>query len=1004
MTRLPDSLPRDPDRPTSLDWAALREEGIAHIRALAGDVWTDHNTHDPGITALEVLCYALTDLAYRARLPVADLLTGPDGRIAPPERSGLFPAHEVLPTAPRTIADYRRLLMRVDGVRNAWFDPATPEDGTPEVALRHDRRDSRLTEAAVDAGGDPTEPVHLCGLYRVSVDIDDDPTLGPLNDLVAAWRPADGALAGAVLSLVCRDPALADAPDDPAAAITAVRLDRVDPHPDGYSVGLELTLGEAGTVTLDPCLVRVDRPARDGGAIADEIGALRRDLEDASPGAPVPVFWAKRVVRARVLARVRAVLHAHRGLCEDYLSIAPIATAGIGICADIDLHRGADLEAVQAAVFAAIDSYLGPAPDYRTLKEMLADGTGPEAIFNGPFIDPGFAHDGAPVFVRGGFLTDPALAACELRRSVHASDLINLIVDIDGVAGVRNLLLQAHDPAGAPLGPDARWRLDMPAAHRPVLSVRRSKLLFHKDGLPFRAQSAEFERLYAGLRLRAAASTVAADRALPVPSGRYRDPGAIYPVQHDFPRCYGIGADGLARSEPADRLAEARQFKAYLTLFEQVFADYLGQLAALPDLFGLDPALNHAWFPQFFDAAAGTLGDFPDEIYRDPSALSDPVRLRRLNESDFDGAVRRGAVLDHLIARFAESFVDHAGLQVRRDGDRLAAVREGIADRARFLREYPSLSRNRGQGANIRPEDPTLIWDSGNVSGLERRLARFIGIDPVARHDLHCADHLRAFVLARRSGEAFVVVLRGPDGRQVFRSRETFDVRDAAQAAGAAIHAAIRDRDITDAAADAGTGSWRLRLSAGGVTLTDNREFDGQDDAVAAARAIVDAYDALLHGPDCDREGMHLIEHILLRPRRSGDALMSLPPADCACGDTDPYSFRASLVLPAWPERFRDPAFRALVERTAFEECPAHVVLRICWIGLAPMRRLDIAHRAWLTALADADADALAAAAGDLIAVLAGLRSVHPPATLHDCDDGGDAGALRLGDTALGLF
>jgi len=28
--------------------------------------WTTHNTHDPGITVLELLAYALTDLQYRS--------------------------------------------------------------------------------------------------------------------------------------------------------------------------------------------------------------------------------------------------------------------------------------------------------------------------------------------------------------------------------------------------------------------------------------------------------------------------------------------------------------------------------------------------------------------------------------------------------------------------------------------------------------------------------------------------------------------------------------------------------------------------------------------------------------------------------------------------------------------------------------------------------------------------------------------------------------------------
>ena len=56
------SIPRKPDLPIELNWQALREEGLRHIRAMSGELWTDHNLHDPGITILELLCYALTDL------------------------------------------------------------------------------------------------------------------------------------------------------------------------------------------------------------------------------------------------------------------------------------------------------------------------------------------------------------------------------------------------------------------------------------------------------------------------------------------------------------------------------------------------------------------------------------------------------------------------------------------------------------------------------------------------------------------------------------------------------------------------------------------------------------------------------------------------------------------------------------------------------------------------------------------------------------------------------
>ena len=56
------------------DFDALRLRAIGTLQRLAGQTWTDHNSHDPGITLLEAVCYAITDLAYRTEHPVADLL------------------------------------------------------------------------------------------------------------------------------------------------------------------------------------------------------------------------------------------------------------------------------------------------------------------------------------------------------------------------------------------------------------------------------------------------------------------------------------------------------------------------------------------------------------------------------------------------------------------------------------------------------------------------------------------------------------------------------------------------------------------------------------------------------------------------------------------------------------------------------------------------------------------------------------------------------------------
>src|SRR5688572_30311443 len=107
----------------SLDHQALFAQGLERLRELAKFTWTDHNIHDPGITTLELLSYALTDLSYRALYPIEDLLASA-GEFDP-RLQALFSAREILTTRPFTEADYRKLLIDLPGVKNAWIQSAT---------------------------------------------------------------------------------------------------------------------------------------------------------------------------------------------------------------------------------------------------------------------------------------------------------------------------------------------------------------------------------------------------------------------------------------------------------------------------------------------------------------------------------------------------------------------------------------------------------------------------------------------------------------------------------------------------------------------------------------------------------------------------------------------------------------------------------------------------------------------------------------------------------------
>ena len=97
------------------DFDTLQKSGLELVRKLASDTWTDHNNADPGVTLLEQLCYALTDLGYRVDFDIVDLLAGGSDdayRL-------LFSPRQVLSTQPVGFTDYRQVLIDSDEVNNA---------------------------------------------------------------------------------------------------------------------------------------------------------------------------------------------------------------------------------------------------------------------------------------------------------------------------------------------------------------------------------------------------------------------------------------------------------------------------------------------------------------------------------------------------------------------------------------------------------------------------------------------------------------------------------------------------------------------------------------------------------------------------------------------------------------------------------------------------------------------------------------------------------------------
>ncbi len=166
---------QSPSFPEYLDFQKLRATGIDHLQKLSGQIWTDYNLHDPGVTILEVLCYAVTDLGYRNSLETKDLLArDPQALVqadgTPQTEDNFFTPDEILSCNPVTALDIRKRLIDIQGVRNAWIEKLAGSE--PEIYVDRDRNQLRYTSPTAESSRiDPKDRLAIRGLYSVLIDL-----------------------------------------------------------------------------------------------------------------------------------------------------------------------------------------------------------------------------------------------------------------------------------------------------------------------------------------------------------------------------------------------------------------------------------------------------------------------------------------------------------------------------------------------------------------------------------------------------------------------------------------------------------------------------------------------------------------------------------------------------------------------------------------------------------------------------------------------------------------
>ena len=488
---------------------------------------------------------------------------------------------------------------------------------------------------------------------------------------------------------------------------------------------------------------------RDGDAQSDD---HRQDLIQLQPDTASETLSMRGLYRVWIEASselgvasgelVRNVghrLHAARPLGMDFAAVDVLTPRNIQVKARIEITADARPDDVYVAIQLAVARHMSPSVRFRTLAQCLADGQQVDEIFDGPVLEQ-------------GFVDTAELAALKRKTSLRVSDFIRAIMRVDGVALVKQLSLSAD-------GADWQdWWLDIEDGYVPAFDSATSDIVLERQQLAL-----SVDKTSAAEQVRQALAANAYRLARPdeldvmPPAGRDRKVAGYYSLQHHFPENYGLGERGLPPDADAFRRAQLRQLQAYLLLFDQLLANQYAQLAHIGDLLGFGEDAAQTYFAGEIDDPGLNL----DPIWQRDGRDDRLARLARIVEdpaadssavSPAPDWLRKNRLLDHLLARFAERFVDSGGLLPLAAGsDAQAKLHELARAKQAWLRSYPQLSAGRGTGREL---TQPAIPDQDDGSGLEQRLRIKLGLSPALPEErFYLVEHLLLRPLAADLGQ-----------------------------------------------------------------------------------------------------------------------------------------------------------------------------------------------------------------------------------------------------------
>ncbi len=959
------------------DFSFLRQEGIRLLQQYSGTTWTDHNIHDPGITLLEAFCFALTELSLKADLDIKDILASSQQNSS----NVLFGAEEILPVHPTTIKDYRKVLIDTEGVRNAWFIP-------------------------LSIG----ETNNINGLYDVLLELDEDDTLGDINSSIIEknitinigsgdqdftigvffpfWDEEGANAFQEIFTTI-------DNITSPGSA--SIILTPPSGEENDYSAELEITYNTISTTSFTVIISvnpTIGTDPIETTAVENEIITL---LSNTGNDSFIDLFNRKVVAASTIENSIWEKLRAHRNLGEDIQDIKAVRIQEIGIDVSIEVLKTLNLEKYLASVLFELENFFRPPILFTSLHDLETKKISYENIFEGPLLANGFLDDAV--------LNDLSRGVADSRNStVYISDLVNLFIKtaLKNSTAITNIIENQVIAISNITISNYRNNKIVEEKVTDCLVLAESELVkprfsFNKSNIQFYSGRVELDYNYDLVislldELRTTLQTSNTISNLPsIPSGEsLATLSDYYSIQHEFPAAFGLGKNVLSNAYSEEHRAKVEQFRAYLTIIDQLLASYSNQLYHINDLFSIDTNVTNTYFknplydiPYYerllvdFLNSGQSWEDFKNDLSNDYQQALDEIF-----ESNTIFLDRRNRFLDHLMARFGASLEHYISFRYEEnslmvdnssqlDLRQLEIAHDLILDKINYLSVFPEQSKNRFMALNYSEE----AWDTGNTSGLSKRLLSALGLRNLNRRTLH--NEVDNFIQIVPDGPDFIFEIIDSNSDVILRSVGNYpNALDAQNEARETIRQAI-DRDhyfVEPQGVSPVTYVIGFQPESGNLpTYVATSPLPSTNDEFAARTNIRHIIRELKE----IGSGVYIVEHILLRPNE-GDTIDLEIPINETNNVSNPYSMRISSILPSGferdfaiemepipsiPAQFQNEKFRNLIVKQINEETPAHILAGIYWLDIntgvenantPSLNNFTARWRAWLEAKEDA--------------------------------------------------